>query len=338
MLAIEEEMSQEGFWNDPDRANSRVASLKESRNTCETLDRLIQDIDELDVLRELAEEEGGDADAEIESAVAEMEVAFADLELRTMLSGPYDQGNAQLTIQAGAGGTDASDWAQMLLRMYGQWANRMGYKTKLLDSQEHEEAGIRHATLEVTGPRAYGYLAAEMGVHRLVRISPFDAQARRQTSFAAIDVMPVLDAEPDIEIDDKDLKIDTYKAGGKGGQHVNKTESAVRITHLPTNTVVQCQNERSQHKNKAHAMKTLKTRLLQLRELERNQELKSMYDSKGEIAWGSQIRNYVLAPYQLVKDLRSNHETGNVQPVLDGDLQPFIESYLRHRAGQSSSS
>lgn len=329
-------MAEPGFWNDQDQANARVQALKTSKRIVESVDRVAGGLDDLEVLAELAADEGEAGMAEFAQTVDDLEKNYADLELRTLLSGPYDDGGAIVTIQSGAGGTDASDWAQMLLRMYGRWAERQGYKTQLLEALEHEEAGIKHATLKVTGVLAYGYLSAEMGVHRLVRISPFDAQGRRQTSFSAVDVIPDLPEDSSIEVEDKDLKIDTYKAGGKGGQHVNKTESAVRITHIPTSTVVQCQNERSQHKNKAMALKMLKARLMQLRDAERNKELKSMYDGKGQIAWGNQIRSYVLAPYTLVKDHRTNHEIGNVQAVLDGAIQPFVESYLKHRAKKSS--
>ncbi len=326
-------MASEGFWDDPERAKVKVSNLKESKSIVDTLDVLAKGIDDVDVLGPLADETGDrEGQAEVLRIVAEMRQNFADLELRTLLSGPFDAGGAVVTIQSGAGGTDASDWAMMLLRLYSRWAENHGFSTGLLEVSEHEEAGIKHATLQVTGAYAYGYLSAERGVHRLVRISPFDAQGRRQTSFAALDVMPEVEEDVDIEINDKDLRIDTYRAGGKGGQHVNKTESAVRITHLPTNSVVQCQSERSQFKNKDRAMKMLKAKLLQLREEARNKETQSMYDSKGEIAWGSQIRSYVLAPYTLVKDHRTNFDVGNVQAVLDGDVDPFIQAYLKHKA------
>lgn len=332
-------MADQGFWDDPANANKRVAILKTTKGVCERYDRLAQDLEEIDLLMELAEEDDSvDTDVEVGRALADMESRFDQLELETLLSGAYDRGGAVVTIQSGAGGTDASDWAEMLLRMYSHWAQSQGLKAKLIEALEHEEAGIKHATLEVTGDLSYGYLSCEAGVHRLVRISPFDAQGRRQTSFAAVDVVPLLEEDDELEVEEKDLKIDTYRAGGKGGQHVNKTESAVRITHMPTGIVVQCQTERSQHKNRATAMKFLKARLIQAREAERNAEIQSLYDSKGEIAWGSQIRSYVMAPYQLVKDLRTQHETGNVQAVLDGAVQPFIEAMLRHRIQSRQSS
>jgi len=328
-------MSEPGFWDDQEHAQQLLGRLKPAKAACEAFDRLSSDLDDVELLADVPESEMQESDLrELEGMVAELEERHSDLELRTLLSGPFDAGGAVLTVQAGAGGTDASDWAEMLLRMYARWAERMGYRQKLLEALEHEEAGIKHATLRISGPYAFGYLTAEIGVHRLVRISPFDAAGRRQTSFAAVDVIPDIEDDVPIEINEKDLKIDTYKAGGKGGQHVNKTESAVRITHLPTGTVVQCQNERSQHKNRAQALKILKARLIQLQEAERNKELRSLYDTKGQIAWGNQIRSYVLAPYTLVKDHRTNLENGNVQAVLDGDIQPFIEAYLRMRARQ----
>ena len=327
-------MSGAGFWDDQERANGRVQELKTAKQIVESVDGITGQLDDIEVLAELAAEEGDSGMAEFERTVQSLEKDYDVLELRTLLSGPYDHGGAVVTIQSGAGGTDASDWAHILLRMYGRWASDQGFKTELLEALEHEEAGIKHATLKVAGPLAYGYLAAEMGVHRLVRISPFDAQNRRQTSFAAVDVVPDIDADGDIDVEEKDLKVDTYKAGGKGGQHVNKTESAVRITHLPSGVVVQCQNERSQHKNRAQAMKLLKARLLQMREAEQNAAIRQMYDGKGEIAWGNQIRSYVMQPYTLVKDTRTGHEVGNVQAVLDGDLQGFIEAFLKHRASK----
>lgn len=327
-------MAEAGFWDDQERANGRVQQLKAAKQVIDSVDGITSQLEDIEVLAELAEEEGEAGMAEFERTVASLEKDYDALELRTLLSGPYDQGGAIITIQSGAGGTDASDWAHILLRMYDRWASNQGYKTELLEALEHEEAGIKHATLKVSGPLAYGYLSTEMGVHRLVRISPFDAQNRRQTSFAAVDVVPDIDADDDIEIEEKDLKVDTYKAGGKGGQHVNKTESAVRITHLPSGVVVQCQNERSQHKNRAQALKLLKARLLQMREAQQNADIRQMYDGKGEIAWGNQIRSYVMQPYTLVKDTRTGYEVGNVQAVLDGDLQGFIEAYLKHRASK----
>ena len=248
-----------------------------------------------------------------------------------MLGGEHDARNAIVTLQSGAGGIDASDWAEMLFRMYTKWAQRSQYDVELQDWQDAEEAGIRTATFAVRAPYAYGRLRAEQGVHRLVRISPFDGQARRQTSFASVEVVPEMEDDIKVEIDPKDLRVDTYRSSGAGGQHVNKTDSAVRITHLPTGVVVQCQNERSQHKNRAAAMKTLQSKLYQLEEAKRDAELAKFMDG-GSISWGNQIRSYVLQPYQMVKDLRTNVETSNVDGVLDGAIEPFIEAYLKMRS------
>jgi len=238
-----------------------------------------------------------------------------------------------MTIHAGAGGTESCDWTEMLLRMYLRWADRGGFKADIVEATAGEEAGLRRTTAHVIGPWAFGYLKAEIGVHRLVRISPFDANKRRHTSFASVDVTPEIEDAPEIEIGESDLRIDTYRAGGAGGQHVNKTDSAVRVTHLPTGIVVQCQNDRSQLKNRKMAMKMLLAKLHAMREAEKEAELAAAYDAKGEIAFGHQIRSYVLQPYQMVKDLRTDHETGNVDAVLDGDIQPFIEAYLRESVG-----
>jgi peptide chain release factor 2 len=326
-------MAQADFWSDQEKATKRVAELKNARTIVESIDGMSKDLDDAEVLAQLADEHQDEASGrEAEDLVQKLIERFDAFELRSFLSGPYDSGNAIVSFQSGAGGTDASDWAQMLMRMYLRWAEQMGYKTEILDVVEAEEAGIKHADVRFTGPFAYGYLVAEMGIHRLVRMSPFDQAARRQTSFAALDVSPDVEEDRTIDLPEKDVRIDTYRAGGKGGQHVNKTESAVRLTHIPTGIVVQCQNERSQHKNRDMAFKMLKGKLLQQRELERSAELKSLYDSKGQIAWGNQLRSYVLAPYQLVKDHRTDVETGNVQAVLDGRIMPFIDAYLRHRA------
>jgi len=256
------------------------------------------------------------------------------LEFRGMLGGEHDARNAYVAISAGAGGVDACDWAEILERMYLRWAEQSDFGAEVVERAEETEGGIRSSLLLIKGPYAFGYLKAEVGVHRLVRISPFDAQARRQTSFASVEVTPEVDDDVDIEVAESDIKVDTMRAGGAGGQHVNTTESAVRMTHIPTGVVVRCQNERSQHKNRATALKLLKAKLVAMKEAERDAEMAKLYGEKGEIAWGNQIRSYVMAPYQLVKDHRTNHETGNIQAVLDGRLEEFMTAYLRQKGGQ----
>ena len=285
------------------------------------------------MLLELADEEDDDATrSEAAAKLGGVEAELADAELRRLLGGEHDANNGIVSINPGAGGTDASDWAEMLLRMYVRWAERHGFETELLDLQPGEEAGIRSATLLVSGDYAYGYLKAEEGVHRLVRISPFDAQKRRHTAFASVSVFPELDDTIEVEIDENDLRVDTYRAGGAGGQHLNKTDSAVRLTHEPTGIVVQCQNERSQHKNKAQAMKVLRARLYEHLRAEREAELAALAGEKREIGFGSQIRSYTLHPAQRVKDHRTGEETGNTAAVLDGDLDGFIRATLLERA------
>ena len=287
------------------------------------------DLEDTEVLLDLAEEE---SDIETLDEVAQqlqiLDRKISKLSLDLMLDGENDKNNAIVSINAGAGGTEAQDWAEMLFRMYGRWVERRGFKTKLIDLQPGDEAGIKGATFTASGDYAYGYLKAETGVHRLVRISPFNASGKRHTSFASVFVYPELDKEIVIEIDDKDLRIDTYRARGAGGQHVNKTSSAVRITHLPTGIVVQCQQEKSQHRNKDMAMKVLKSRLYQDEKAKQDEKTREIHESKNNIAWGSQIRSYVLHPYQMVKDHRINLEVGNVNAVLDGEIDPFIEGVL----------
>jgi peptide chain release factor 2 len=275
-----------------------------------------------------AEENDADTLREVERGLVDLAKQIRGLELTTVLSGEYDKGNAILSINAGAGGTESQDWAQMLLRMYLRWAEGKRFKTDVIDVLDGEEAGIKNVTVTVDGAYAYGYLRADTGVHRLVRISPFDSNKRRHTSFASVFVYPEISDDIDVDVDDKDLRIDTYRSGGHGGQHINVTDSAVRITHLPTGIVAQCQNERSQHKNKAMAMKVLRARLYEHFRAQKDQELAHLEGVKQAIAWGSQIRSYVLAPYQLVKDHRTGEETGNVSAVLDGDLDRFIEAFL----------
>ncbi len=330
MKELEKKHEDPEFWNNPDAAK---ALLKEEKQLVRLVDHfrsVEQEIEDAQVLLGLAVEEADDsALVEVEAKIKELEDVLKGLEIQRLFSRPEDRGDAIVEIHAGAGGTEAQDWAEMLLRMYLRWAEREGYKTDILDTLPGEEAGIKSVTFSVEGEFAYGRLRAEVGIHRLVRISPFDANARRHTSFAASFVYPSADDDDvDIQINETDLKIDTYRSSGAGGQHVNTTDSAVRITHLPTGIVVQCQNERSQHKNRAMAMKILRSRLYDL-ELEKKREEKdSMHKSKKEIAWGSQIRSYVLQPYQMVKDHRTNLEVGNVAAVLDGDINRFIQEYL----------
>jgi peptide chain release factor 2 len=284
------------------------------------------------VFAELAAEGDTDAIAEANAKLDEVQAAVERLELERKLGGEHDAGNAIVTLHPGAGGTEAQDWAEMLLRMYMRWAERHGFKTELVDLQPGEGAGIKNATFTVEGAYAYGYLRAEAGIHRLVRISPFDANARRHTSFASVFVYPEIDEEVEVEINEADLRVDTYRSSGAGGQHVNKTDSAVRLTHLPTGIVVACQNERSQHKNKSMAMKILRARLYELEREKQREKMAELNKTKKEIAWGSQIRSYVLHPYRLVKDHRTGVEIGNADAVLDGDLDRFIEAYLQEQA------
>ncbi len=325
-------MAGDGFWDDQESAQQVVGELKRVKASLGPILDLDAALDDLDVMIELAGESDGDEGAD---EVAEMDgkvVAAMDaLEFRVMLGGEYDVRDAYLTVQAGAGGTESCDWAEMLLRMYTRWAERAGFDVSLVDRLEGEEAGIKWATLLVKGDYAYGYLRPESGVHRLVRLSPFDSQNRRQTSFAAVEVSPELDDAEAMEIRPEDLKMDTFRAGGAGGQHVNKTDSAVRLTHVPTGIVVACQSERSQHKNRSTALKMLSAKLIAKAEAEREAELAGLAGEKGDIGWGHQIRSYVLHPYQMVKDHRTSLEVGNTQAVLDGDIQPFIETYLRSR-------
>jgi len=329
---IETQMSSPNFWDDAESARKVVARLKALKATVTPVVALIGRVDDLRALHELAVEASDDET--LGEAAGEARKVAEDLdrlELRTMLAGPHDAGDCFFSIHAGAGGTESCDWAEMLLRMYLRYFERHGYDAAEIDRTDGEEAGIRSVTLQVTGPYAYGYLSCERGVHRLVRISPFDAAKRRHTSFASVDVLPDLE-DIEIEIDwDKDVREDTYRASGAGGQHVNKTSSAVRLTHAPTGIVVQCQNERSQHQNRAAARKMLQAKLYQHEEAQRDAELAKMYGDKGEIAFGNQIRSYVLYPYQLVRDERTDLKVGNTGAVLDGDLQAFIDSALRQR-------
>ena len=292
-----------------------------------------QELEDLLVLVELGEEDEDEATlAEVRSLLPELEQRVARMEFARMLSGEHDPNNAIVSINAGAGGTEAQDWAEMLLRMYLRFCEKKGFKTEITDYQPGDEAGVKGVTFTADGPFAYGYLRAEMGIHRLVRISPFDSNARRHTSFCSVFVFPELSDEIEVEINEKDLKVDTYRSSGAGGQHVNKTDSAIRITHIPTGIVVACQNERSQHKNRSTAMKQLKARLFELEVRKKEEEASALSGEKKEIGWGSQIRSYVLHPYRMVKDHRTGYEMGNTDAVLDGDIEGFIEAYLLSRA------
>jgi peptide chain release factor 2 len=330
-------MSSATFWENKEKAQETVKklkTLKEMTTPLRELQKAFNDIAELTSLVENEQDE--EIEEEIASELKQFTRELERFELRAMLSGPDDSRSAYLSIHAGAGGTESCDWVSMLLRMYNRWAEQVGYGCELLEVLPGEEAGIKRVTVNIKGAWAYGYLKSETGVHRLVRISPFDANQRRHTSFAAVDVIPEVDDDAEIEVNDEDLRIDTYRSSGAGGQHVNKTSSAVRLTHEPTGIVVQCQSDRSQHKNRSLALSMLKAKLHQLREKEREKELAAAYDEKGEIAWGNQIRSYVLQPYTLVKDLRTGKETGKVQAVLDGEIEDFIEAYLKWKMGKKT--
>ena len=317
------------FWSDQVRAKTNIDESKSLKMVLGPFDAISSGLDDAEIMLELAEAGEPDALAEAKAEVEKVESGFRSLELQSLLGGEFDGNGAYLTLHAGAGGTESCDWADMLYRMFTRYADRKGFGVQILDYQAGDEAGIKSVSLLITGPYAYGLLKSERGVHRLVRISPFDSQSRRHTSFAAADVTPEIDDDIDIGIVESDLRIDTYRASGAGGQHVNTTDSAVRIVHLPTGTVVQCQAERSQHKNKAAAMKMLKARLYELEQDKKRQAVDQLYGDKGEIAWGSQIRSYVMQPYTMVKDHRTDEQVGNVQGVLDGNLDPFVEAYLK---------
>jgi peptide chain release factor 2 len=328
LAALGEQTTSAEFWADQEKAQKVLKEQSSLRQVLDDHAALVKSVEEARLLLGLAtEEEDAETLREVEGGLADLASRVRTLELRTVLANEYDDGNAILSINAGAGGTESQDWAQMLLRMYLRWAEGKKLKIDVIDSLEGEEAGIKSATVTVDGPYAYGYLRAEIGVHRLVRISPFDANKRRHTSFASVFVYPEVD-DIDVKVEDKDLRIDVYRSTGHGGQSVNTTDSAVRITHLPTGIVATCQDEKSQHKNKAKAMKVLRGRLYDYYKAQRDEELSKLEGNKQAIAWGSQIRSYVLAPYQLVKDHRTGEETGNVSAVLDGDLDRFIEAFL----------
>ena len=330
-------MEDPGFWDDPEKSQIKLKELKDLKDSFDNYNELVKQKEDAEIFIEMAEDEN---DASLIPEIAELITNFKELfdkvRISTLLCDEYDSNNAILRLNAGAGGTESCDWASMLLRMYTRWAESKGYSIDTLDYLDGDEAGVKSVTIQVNGENAYGYLKSEKGVHRLVRISPFNANGKRQTSFVSCDVMPDIEEDLDIEINDDDLRIDTYRSSGAGGQHINKTSSAIRITHIPTGTVVQCQNERSQHQNKDKAMQMLKAKLYLLKQQENADKEAQIRGEVKEIGWGSQIRSYVLQPYTLVKDHRTNAETGNAQAVLDGDIDLFLGEYLKwiHRTNK----
>ncbi len=330
---LEAEAAVPGFWNDQTRTAANIAATKAAKAVLEPFQKIEAALGDAEVMLELAEieDEAGQqaAEKEIEQMLSDCESGFQTLEMQMLLGGPLDSKNAYLSLHAGAGGTESCDWADMLYRMYRRYAERNGFTVDVLDIQPGEEAGIKSATFQVSGDYAYGYLKGERGVHRLVRISPFDSAARRHTSFVALDVTAEIDDDVEVEIEEKDLRIDTYRSSGKGGQHVNTTDSAVRIVHIPSGIITQCQAERSQHKNRDKAMKMLRAKVYEYELDKKKQAAEQFYGAKGEIAWGHQIRSYVLQPYTMVKDHRTDTQSGNTQNVLDGNIGDFIEAYLK---------
>ena len=323
-------MEAPGFWDDPDRSNKQMKELKNMKDTVGVYEKLATQYDDILTLIQMGYEENDESlIPEIQSELEEFKKEFDELRIGTLLSEEYDKNNAILKLNAGAGGTESCDWCSMLYRMYTRWAERKGFQVEVLDFLDGDEAGIKSVTFQVNGINAYGYLKSEKGVHRLVRISPFNAQGKRQTSFVSLDVMPDIEEDLDVEIDEKDLRIDTYRSSGAGGQHINKTSSAIRITHIPTGTVVQCQNERSQFQNKDKAMQMLKAKLYLLKQEANVEKLSDIRGEVKDIGWGNQIRSYVLQPYTMVKDHRTDVESGNVDAVLDGSLDTFINGYLK---------
>ena len=329
---IDEEMQAPDFWNDNEKAAKVMQTKKSIERRLGAYEKLTGDCEDLEVMMEMADEEEDETlIPEIEADFRRLKKNIDDMRVETLLNGEYDRGDAILGIHSGAGGAEAQDWANMLLRMYTRWCERKGYKYTIIDLQADDENGIKSATLTIQGENAYGYLKNERGVHRLVRISPFDSNARRHTSFASVDITPQIEDDIEIEINPEDLRIDTYRSSGAGGQHVNTTDSAVRITHIPTNIVVSCQNERSQHQNREVAMRVLKSRLLELKERENKEKIDELRGDYGQITWGNQIRSYVFQPYTMVKDHRTGAEVGDVQRVMDGDIDYFINEKLKQK-------
>lgn len=330
---LEEKTYEQGFWDDVNNAQKIMQEINYIKDKLGEYEGILSELEDVEVLLQLAEDEDEHSlEKEIRENTEKVQDEISNLKIATLLSGEYDKNGAILSIHAGAGGLEAQDWAEMLLRMYKRWSEGKGYKTEVLDIISDTEGGIKSVTLSISGLNAYGYLKSEKGVHRLVRISPFDSSGRRHTSFASVDVFPQLDEDIEIDIDPNDLKIDTYRSGGAGGQHVNTTDSAIRITHIPTGIVVQCQSERSQHSNKATAMRMLMAKLIEIKELEQKEKIEDIQGKYTQIAWGSQIRSYVFHPYSLVKDHRTNAETGNTSSVMDGNIDMFMNEYLKYKA------
>lgn len=327
---LEAQSAADGFWDDLENSQKVLKETSKLKNKVSAYEGLCGDFDDTLTLIEMADEEGDESlISEVTESVDRVLKTIEDMRMSTLLSGEYDGKNAILTFHAGAGGTEAQDWAEMLFRMYNHWADAHGFKAKTIDYLDGEEAGLKSAVLLIEGENAYGYMKSEAGVHRLVRVSPFDSSGRRHTSFASLEVMPEIDDNMDVEIKDEDLKVDTYRSSGAGGQHINKTDSAVRITHIPTGIVVACQNERSQHQNREMAMKMLKSKLIEIKEREHLEKIEDIKGVQKEIGWGSQIRSYVFMPYTMVKDHRTGFEMGNINAVMDGDLDGFINAYLK---------
>jgi len=330
MEELEREMEAPGFWDEPERANQKMKELKLLKDTVEVCENLSRQYEDIETLIEMGyEEEDPELATEVREELDSFIETLENLRITTLLSGEFDKNNAILKLNAGAGGTESCDWASMLYRMYTRWAEKKGFSLEVLDYLDGDEAGIKSVTFQVNGENAYGYLKSEKGVHRLVRISPFNAQGKRQTSFVSLDVMPEIEEDLDVEVNEDDLRIDTYRSSGAGGQHINKTSSAIRITHLPTGIVVQCQNERSQHMNKDKAMQMLKAKLFMMKQEENKEKLSDIRGEVTEIGWGNQIRSYVFQPYTMVKDHRTNVESGNVDAVMDGAIDVFINGFLK---------
>lgn len=323
-------MQEPGFWDDPEKSNQKMREAKNLKDIVNTMDGLSSQYEDILTLIEMGYEDNDPAIIpDIEEELKEFKETFENIRISTLLSGEYDRNNAILKLNAGAGGTESCDWCSMLYRMYTRWAERKGFSLEVIDYLDGDEAGIKSVTFQINGENAYGYLKSEKGVHRLVRISPFNAQGKRQTSFVSLDVMPDIEDDVDVEVKDEDIRIDTYRSSGAGGQHINKTSSAIRITHFPTGIVVTCQNERSQFQNKDKAMQMLKAKLYMLKQEENAEKLSGIRGDVKEIGWGNQIRSYVMQPYTMVKDHRTNEESGNVDAVMDGAIDPFINAYLR---------